>query len=854
MRDLNLQLAFKIIIVTLIWCSLCQAQEKRKLTPEEYKLWHTLRMGANSEDGVWTSYSKTYKNGIDTLYLKNIKTDFEYVFPAGYNEKITKKGDVFTYLQSGTLFIVYPNTGKKQHYQNVTEYEISDEGKFIVFKSASTLTILNLMSGETKQLDHVTTFKVNPTQSYMAVCMNNHFKSAIKIVNLNILEVINISDGESDKEYLEPVWNLNGNALAYYIFDRNSNIYTIGYVNLNNMQKEYTLKLGDSDKYAKNRIIIKTKLYVSDKGDKVFFDTRQLVSHSEDSLKVQVWKSSDNEYPPKEKIREIKWSVWNPINDSVLEIENDELIVVSIINHHNHAILLDNNIYLPLYEYNSLYSDVYLTDLNSGETEKILEHQLRADGSIVTESNGDYIAYFKNNHWWSYHIKTKSHRCLTEKISSAFNKYNSDRLDSQHAFGFGGWTSTGEMLVYDEYDIWLLSAEGSKIEKLTHGRENKVIHRLYTYVKSYIKDSFFRYNSDVYDLTDGLVVHTLNNETLSEGFGVWNMKTGFREIIHKDFKIHYLKRIGVKNGFLFSANGFDLPPNIVFVDNARKLKVIVVSNSQQEQFYWGKSELIHYKSPDEKNLKAALFYPANYDPDQKYPMIVSIYENKSYTLHEYVHPSITSFTGFNVTNFTQEGYFVLMPDIAYELNSPGKSALDCVNAALDKALEIGSIDENKLGLMGHSFGGFEASYIVSQTNRFKAAIASAGVNDLLSFYLDIDSSNLSNIERFESGQFRNKIPFTDLDFSAESPIMNVKSIATPLLLWTGDADKLVPPSYSIKLFSALWRLKKQCTLLIYPNEQHIIINPVNQKDITDKTLSWFNYHLNHHPKEAWIND
>src|SRR5690606_1048360 len=161
----------------------------------------------------------------------------------------------------------------------------------------------------------------------------------------------------------------------------------------------------------------------------------------------------------------------------------------SIINHHNHAILLDNNIYLPLYEYNSLYSDVYLTDLNSGETEKILEHQLRADGSIVTESNGDYIAYFKNNHWWSYHIKTKSHRCLTEKISSAFNKYNSDRLDSQHAFGFGGWTSTGEMLVYDEYDIWLLSAEGSKIEKLTHGRENKVIHRLYTYVKSYIKDS-----------------------------------------------------------------------------------------------------------------------------------------------------------------------------------------------------------------------------------------------------------------------------------------------------------------------------------------------------------------------------
>src|SRR5690554_5094496 len=164
MRDLNLQIVFKIIIVTLLWGSICQAQEKRKLTPEEYKLWHTVRMGANSDDGVWTSYSKSYKNHIDTLYLKNTKTDFEYVFPAGYNEKITKKGDVFTYLRSGILYLLYPNSGKQQQYQNVTEYEISDKGKFVIYLSDSTLTILNLISGQTKQLDNVKTFKVNPTQ------------------------------------------------------------------------------------------------------------------------------------------------------------------------------------------------------------------------------------------------------------------------------------------------------------------------------------------------------------------------------------------------------------------------------------------------------------------------------------------------------------------------------------------------------------------------------------------------------------------------------------------------------------------------------------------------------------------
>src|SRR5690606_34732628 len=232
----------------------------------------------------------------------------------------------------------------------------------------------------------------------------------------------------------------------------------------------------------------------------------------------------------------------------------------------------------------------------------------------------------------------------------------------------------------------------------------------------------------------GLLIHTLNNEKLSEGFGVWNLKTGFTEITHNDFKIQYIKRIS-GNSFLYLSKRFDEPLQIVNVKTDGKQNIIVKSNEHQKQFYWGKSELIYYQSPEGKRLKGALFYPANYNDEVNYPMIVSIYENKSNALHDYVAPSLTSYTGINLTNFTQEGYFVLYPDIAYELNSPGKSALDCVNAAIDKALEIGSIDENKLGLMGHSFGGFEASYIVSQTNRFKAAIASAGVNDLLSFYL-----------------------------------------------------------------------------------------------------------------------
>ena len=84
--------------------------------------------------------------------------------------------------------------------------------------------------------------------------------------------------------------------------------------------------------------------------------------------------------------------------------------------------------------------------------------------------------------------------------------------------------------------------------------------------------------------------------------------------------------------------------------------------------------------------------------------------------------------------------------------------------------------------------------------------------------------------------------------------MNVKTINTPVLLWTGANDKMVNPSYGIKMFAALWRLQKRSTFLIYPNEEHVLINPLNQKDITFKTMSWFNYHLKNFPKEEWINE
>jgi dipeptidyl aminopeptidase/acylaminoacyl peptidase len=193
-----------------------------------------------------------------------------------------------------------------------------------------------------------------------------------------------------------------------------------------------------------------------------------------------------------------------------------------------------------------------------------------------------------------------------------------------------------------------------------------------------------------------------------------------------------------------------------------------------------------------------------------------------------------------------------MPDIHFIMDKPGESALECVVAASEAALATASINRERIALMGHSFGGFEACYIASQTGFFRTAIAGSAITDLLSLYLDIDPFNKSNMERFDNGQFRSRIPFTEKEFTSESPLHNAATINIPLLLWAGKEDRLAPTENSIKLHSALWQLGKKSTLLLYPGEGHVIENELHQKDLYYKIMGWLDFYLKDCPVPAWL--
>ena len=127
-----------------------------------------------------------------------------------------------------------------------------------------------------------------------------------------------------------------------------------------------------------------------------------------------------------------------------------------------------------------------------------------------------------------------------------------------------------------------------------------------------------------------------------------------------------------------------------------------------------------------------LIKPDNFDPSKKYPLMVYIYEELSNGLHSYRAPNVG--TSINITRYVSNGYVVLEPDIVYETGYPGPSAMKCVIPAINTVVAQGYIDPKRIGIQGHSWGGYQITYMITQTNIFRAVEAGASVSNMISAY------------------------------------------------------------------------------------------------------------------------
>jgi pimeloyl-ACP methyl ester carboxylesterase len=261
-----------------------------------------------------------------------------------------------------------------------------------------------------------------------------------------------------------------------------------------------------------------------------------------------------------------------------------------------------------------------------------------------------------------------------------------------------------------------------------------------------------------------------------------------------------------------------------------------------------------YRSTDDKPLSGALLLPYDYVPGRRYPLVVRVYAGTSAPKGDWASPYRTDF--LHPLLLASRGYAVLVPSMPLGpmgVSSDPMLELDKgVKPAIEKVVEMGIADPERLGIIGHSFGGYSVYGLITQTQRFKAAVALAGVTDVFGFYARLDERYrysdglipLLSAWGTESQQMSMGVPpWTDpARYLRNSPYVYADRVTTPVLMIHGEIDSL-PIAQTEQFFVALSRLNKRSKLVRYLGEGHGIESPANTLDMWQHILSWFDEFL-----------
>ncbi|SHK64541.1 Prolyl oligopeptidase family protein [Flavobacterium johnsoniae] len=854
----------------LATCSLWgQAMQKRALTVEDYLKWGELTLDNVGTKGLWASYTIKYESDKDTLYVKNTKSEKTYSFPYGYKGNFLEN-NWFICKTPSAVKLLNLKTGQQEELPEVVKYTYNSNTKQLVLlvnrKNKDSEMIVRTLEGAVQmQIRGVTEFLPSPSNELIAFVVRTKKGSTVNILTLSNQNKIKIIASDP-YIFTDLVWQgKEKKALAFYKKTNKEKRFenSIYYYNFQNNRLYSTQQI--QDPFLSDTVFITVashKIKISDDLKRVFFIVQKKKSKlNANDISPQVWYGNTyNIYPQEEKVSSFKdtyLAQWLPEHENFKMISNDSLPQFMLTGTQNHAILFNTVKYGPQYGKDDI-SDFYIYNLDNDKTTLFLRKNIAHPSLLIPSPSGKFISYFRDKNWWIYNIEKNTHKNITQNSGTDFFQNKKQHPRNADAFQQYGWSiGDKEVLLYDTWDLWAFKTDGTSSRRLTKGRETNTKFRHPAY--SRIIRGSSNYNGwmlDGVDLTKRILLERLTDYG-SQGCIELGAKENKNLLTLDNSHFDQLTQSPDSTTLFYREEGHYLPPRIVFVSTEGVKKTLVQSNPQQKSFYWGRNELISYSTRDGKVHKGLLYYPAQYDPQKKYPMIVYIYEKFSNRLHNYIPPTLYSGIGFNITNFTTQGYFVLTPDISYEIGNPGISATECIISATKEIINKGYVIPNKIGIIGHSFGGYETDYIITQTDLFATAVSGSAVTDLSTFYLSIGPAvGKPDIWRFESQQFRmGKSLFDDRDgYRKNSPIEHVEKIRTPLLSWTGDSDLEVKLDQSVEFFLALRRLEKKHIMLVYPKEGHTLRDHRNQKDLSVRLTQWFAYFLKNEPPAPWINE
>ena len=597
-----------------------------------------------------------------------------------------------------------------------------------------------------------------------------------------------------------------------------------------------------------------TKLFFGMAPPPILQDTNLL---DEEIVSVEVWNYTDARLhthqktlvdQEKKRSYDVVWHI-SPNKFVPLALEDMPEMIFEADRDADVALGYTEEAYLPLISWEGTSRrDLWLVDLNTGNRQEIAKG-LRGNPRL---SPGGGFAYWysePDSAWVAYSVKTGVVKPITNNVQHPFFDELNDVPDFPGPYGIAAWTKDDRhVLIYDRYDIWQVDPTGGTSPvNLTKGRAGNNVYR---YIRLDPEERFV-------EPGQRLMLHVFDEKTKASGYGFLLLGAGQPiQIVKENFE--YSRRpmkAREAERLLFTKESFKVFPDLLYSDfTFQKPKKVSDANPQQSQFRWGTIELYEWTSLDGQPLQGLLVKPEGFDPKKKYPMLVNFYERSSDGLHGHRTP-LPGRSSINYTHYASRGYVIFNPDIPYREGYPGESCYNAVIGGVASLVDKGFVDRDRIGVQGHSWGGYQIAYLLTKTNIFKCAESGAPVVNMFSAYGGIRwQTGLSRMFQYEHTQSRIGGTIWDypLRYLENSPLFTLDKVNTPVLIMHNDSDGHVPWYQGIEYFTALRRLGKPAWMLNYNGEPHWPLKLQNRKDFQLRMSQFFDYYLLEKPKPVWM--
>ena len=892
------------------------AQEKPTLTTDDYGQWESLGTAVLAPDGRWLAVAVNRVNDEGELRVHATDSDSVVVIPFASRPAFSRDGGWLAYSIGvspderkkmearekpvrDALGLLNLRTGEQERIDEIESFSLSDDGLYLAFRrykpeekesDGVDAVVRDLSSGTSLSFGNVSEMEWRDEGHLLAMTgdADDQIGNGVKLydpetgrlrsldtdeatyrhlswreeeADLAVLKTYT-DDEHEDTAHVALAWRgLDGDGSRAFVLDPREGALlpdgtrVVEHRNPSWSDDGATVFLGIQDRIPVEAPVVEDE-EGEDGGDGEEADAEGEggdAEEEEDPPGVEIWHSRDVDPVPQQRVRERQLrqvhhiGAWRLDEGSFLQLGGDHADRAEIVAGGRHVVGREETPYDVDAMFRQQYFDLYAIDAATAQRELVRE---RVTIDYGGSPGGRYLLWFEGEDYWSHDLESGETRNITAGLGGAFiNLDLTPTREQMPAFGTSGWTEDDEaVLINDRWDVWAVRPDGSGGSRLTQGAEDEVRYRVIRIDRE----------ADAFDADEPLYYSTYGEWTKEAGFARAGIGDAPEQLIWDDMSFGGffggLLKADDADVYAFRQERFDDSPDFfVAGDDLAGARQVTRTNPFQDDYAWGHTQLIDYENEWGRPLQGALVYPADYEPGEQYPMIVYHYELLSQGLHRYVVPDPTNY--YNVQAWSQEGYFVLRPDIVYRDRRPGQSNVETLRPAVAAAVATGMIDPERVGLIGHSWGGYQTTFFVTQDDLFASAVAGAPLTNLMSMYLSFYwNSGGTDARIFEISQGRMQVPWWEdwESYHANSPIHHIENLNTPLLMMFGTQDGAVEFNQGVEFYNAARRAGKDMVLLAYEGENHGLRQEANQKDYRDRIIQWFAYYLKGEPAPDWI--